>query len=124
MEAASDFSLATVDEIVKEIAKRAKAKRKSNPKRYGTQKEFAKHIGMPHRSYQEFEIKGKISFENLIKVLIGLDSIDELSELLLPNDVELFEAKNSSTKSTTKQKSSQKTYGKTFDIDIPDVFNN
>lgn len=77
---------------------------------------------MPHRSYQEFEIKGKISFENLVKVLIGLDSIDELSELLLPNDVELFESKDSSTKSATKQKAPQETYGKTFDIEIPDVF--
>ena len=121
MAAISDFSLATVDEIVKEIAQRAKTKRKSNIKRYGTQKEFAKHIGIPYRSYQEFEIKGKISFENLIKVLRGLDSIDEISTLLSPKDIDLFKDSKKLKQKFSEQKKRSK-QDLTLDVDIPDVF--
>jgi len=121
MAAISDFSLATVDEITKEIAQRVKTKRKSKIKRYGTQKEFAKHIGIPYRSYQEFEIKGKISFENLIKVLRGLDSIHEISTLLSPKDIDLFkDGKNHKQKFPEQKKKSKQDI--TLDLDIPDVF--
>ena len=46
-----DFSLATTEEIIKELTSRAKDKRKYNITRYGTQKQFAEHIGMSFRSY-------------------------------------------------------------------------
>jgi len=86
-----DFSLATTGEIIKELATRAKQKRKRNSARYGTQKEFAAHIGMSYRSYQEFEISGKITLEKFIDVLRGLDAIDDAQELLKIKDEELFE---------------------------------
>ncbi|MEA2050019.1 MAG: hypothetical protein U9O56_04760 [Campylobacterota bacterium] len=85
-----DFSLATTTEIIKELSSRAKQKRKKNIKRYGTQKEFAAHIGMSYRSYQEFEISGKITLERFIDVLRGLDAIEDSDELLKIKDEELF----------------------------------
>lgn len=86
-----DFSLATTEEIIKELASRAKQKRKRNSTKYGTQKEFASHIGMSFRSYQEFEISGKITLEKFIDVLRGLDSIEDSEWLLKIKDEELFE---------------------------------
>ena len=86
-----DFSLATTEEIIKELASRAKQKRKRNSAKYGTQKEFASHIGMSFRSYQEFEISGKITLEKFIDVLRGLDSIEDSEWLLKIKDEELFE---------------------------------
>lgn len=88
-----DFSLATTDEIIKELASRAKDKRKRNSSRYGTQKQFAEHIGMSFRSYQEFEISGKITLEKFINVLRGLDSLEESEQLLKVRDEELFEVR-------------------------------
>ncbi len=88
-----DFSLASTQEIIKELALRAKQKRKRNIKRYGTQKQFAEHIGMSYRSYQEFEISGKITLERFIDVLRGLDAIEDSSEILEIKDEELFEKK-------------------------------
>ena len=86
-----DFSLATTEEIIKELASRAKHKRKRNNSRYGTQKEFAEHIGMSFRSYQEFEISGKITLEKFIDILRGLDAIEDSEQLLKIKDEELFE---------------------------------
>lgn len=86
-----DFSLATTEEIIKELASRARDKRKRNSTRYGTQKQFAEHIGMSFRSYQKFEISGKITLEKFIDVLRGLDSLEESEELLKIRDEELFE---------------------------------
>ena len=45
-----DFSLASTEEIIKELARRAKQKRKQNMHHYGDQKSFAEHIGMSYRS--------------------------------------------------------------------------
>ena len=86
-----DFSLATTEEIIKELASRAKQKRKRNSSRYGTQKEFAEHIGMSFRSYQEFEISGKITLEKFIDILRGLDAIEDSEQLVKIKDEELFE---------------------------------
>jgi len=86
-----DFTLATTEEIIKELALRAKQKRKRNSARYGTQKEFAAHIGMSYRSYQEFEISGKITLEKFIDILRGLDAIEDSEKLLKIKDEELFE---------------------------------
>lgn len=86
-----DFSLATTEEIIKELTSRAKDKRKYNITRYGTQKQFAEHIGMSFRSYQEFEISGKITLEKFIDVLRGLDALEESEELLNVRDEDLFE---------------------------------
>ena len=85
-----DFSLATTGEIIKELAQRAKQKRKRNSAKYGTQKEFAAHIGMSYRSYQEFEISGKITLDKFIDVLRGLDALEESEQLLKVRDEELF----------------------------------
>lgn len=85
-----DFSLATTEEIIQELALRTKQKRKRNSARYGTQKEFAAHIGMSYRSYQKFEISGKITLEKFIDVLRGLDSLEESEDLLKVRDEELF----------------------------------
>lgn len=120
-----DFSLATTEEIIKELAKRAKDKRQKNKKRYGSQEGFSQHIGMKYRSYQEFEIKGKISLENFIKVLRGLDSLEDIEDALSAKDEELFEKKQSQKpyKSLSKKETplkDKKNY-KT-DINIPDVF--
>ena len=87
-----DFTLATTQEIIKELASRAKKKRKKN----GTQKQFAEHIGMSFRSYQEFEISGKITLEKFIDVLRGLEAIENDQERLKIKDEALFvEYKNS-----------------------------
>lgn len=85
-----DFSLATSQEIVKELAKRAKYKRKKFISQYGTQKEFADHIGMSYRSYQEFEISGKVSLDKFIDILRGLDALEQLQDSLKLTDEELF----------------------------------
>ena len=85
-----DLSLATTEEIIKELASRAKQKRKRNSARYGTQKQFAEHIGMSFRSYQAFEISGKITLEKFIDVLRGLDALEESEQLLKTRDEELF----------------------------------
>lgn len=122
-----DFSLATTEEIIKELARRAKYKRKQDMKYYGDQKEFSKHIGMTHRRYQQFEINGKITLEKFIDVLRGLNALDEIQELLELGDEELFK-KDSSQKNTkpvnsTRDKTDTKKLNKDDDIvNIPDVF--
>lgn len=110
-----DFSLATTEEIIKELAQRAKQKRKRNSAKYGTQKEFAAHIGMSYRSYQEFEISGKITLERFIDVLRGLDSLDDISELLKIKDEELFEEHKNRKKTSSKMVSVKI-------VEIPNVF--
>jgi transcriptional regulator with XRE-family HTH domain len=110
-----DFSLATTEEIIKELALRAKHKRKQNSARHGTQKQFAEHIGMSFRSYQEFEISGKITLEKFIDVLRGLDALEESGQILKVRDEELFKVRKNIKKSSSKAKSEQK-------IVIPNVF--
>lgn len=110
-----DFSLATTEEIIKELAQRAKQKRKRNSTKYGTQKEFAAHIGMSYRSYQEFEISGKITLERFIDVLRGLDSLEDISELLKIKDEELFEEHKNRRKTSSKMVSQKL-------VEIPNVF--
>lgn len=97
-----DFSLATTEEIIKELTSRAKDKRKYNITRYGTQKQFAEHIGMSFRSYQEFEISGKITLEKFIDVLRGLDALEDTQQLLKVRDEELFEEKKNRKKTSSK----------------------
>lgn len=119
-----DFSLATTEEIIKELAQRAKQKRKKNMHYYGDQKSFAKHIGMSYRSYQQFEISGKITLEKFIDILRGLDSLDEIQGLLKPSDEDLF------TKMKPLQRLKNEIHTKELDkdddddmVDIPNVFN-
>ena len=119
-----DFSLATTQEIVKELARRAKQKRKRDMSYYGDQKAFAKHIGMNYRSYQQFEISGKITLEKFIDVLRGLDALEESQELLNLRDEDLFKEKGHRNK--PKYTTSFKNIDEDNDniVDIPDVFNN
>ena len=120
-----DFSLATTDEIMKELSRRAKQKRKQDMQYYGDQKKFSKHIGMTHRRYQQFEINGKITLEKFIDVLRGLNELDEIQHLLELGDEELFNKK--SPKKTTKTSSSNKKHTEEVNedykrVNIPDVF--
>ena len=110
-----DFSLATTEEIIKELAQRAKQKRKKNSAKYGTQKAFAAHIGMSFRRYQEFEISGKITLEKFIDVLRGLDAIEDSTELLKIKDEELFEEYKNRRKTSSKMVSEKI-------VEIPNVF--
>ena len=122
-----DFSLATTQEIIEELAKRAKQKRKQNIQQYGTQKEFAQHIGMTYRRYQQFEINGKITLEKFIDVLRGLNALDTIQDLLEPNDEDLFKDKpfikntNFSTPAITKNIIKQNNKDNSL-VDIPNVF--
>lgn len=122
-----DFSLATTEEIIKKLAQRAKQKRKKCMHYYGDQKSFAKHIGMSYRSYQQFEISGKITLEKFIDVLRGLDALEEVQGLLKPSDEDLFN--NTSRIKETKPLHFFKNKAHTVEIDkddkvdIPDVFN-
>jgi len=121
-----DFTLATTQEITEELARRAKQKRKQNMQQYGDQKKFAKHIGMTHRRYQQFEITGKITLEKFIDVLRGLNSLDILQNLLEPSDEELFQEKNSTKNKKTSHSFCSKNTNKINKsdqiVDIPDVF--
>lgn len=122
-----DFSLATTQEIIKELAQRAKQKRKQNMNHYGDQKSFAKHIGMSYRSYQQFEINGKITLEKFIDVLRGLDALEESEEILKINDETLFDKKSRQEKTSPyhllKKEISKKEFDDNNMVNIPDVFN-
>jgi len=122
-----DFSLATTQEIIEEFARRAKQKRKQDMKHYGDQKKFAKHIGMTHRRYQQFEINGKITLEKFIDVLRGLNALDETQGLLELGDEELFKekshTKNTNPSSPTWTKNITKQINKNDKlVNIPNVF--
>ena len=120
-----DFSLATTDEIMKELSRRAKQKRKQDMQYYGDQKKFAKHIGMTHRRYQQFEINGKITLEKFIDVLRGLNALDKIQNLLELEDDELFKEKSSrkTSHSSSKKKRIEEVNEDYKVVNIPDVFN-
>jgi len=120
-----DFSLATTEEIVKELAQRAKKKRKKNMSYYGNQEIFAQHIGMKYRRYQQFEISGKITLEKFIDVLRGLDALEEIQELLKPSDEDLFNkiSRKKEMKSPNLVKNKIDGDDDNDTIDIPDIFN-
>lgn len=80
------FELATTKEILKELASRAKVKRK---KIGMSQKEFADHIGMKFSTYARFEKTGLISLNNFVDTLRGLYSIGELEALLVDENENL-----------------------------------
>jgi len=119
-----DFSLASTQEIIKELSRRTKQKRKKNIKQYGDQKKFAAHIGMTHRRYQQFEISGKITLEKFIDVLRGLNGLNEIQTLLEFKDEDLFKDTNykTNTKTTPKCNSKKEINNTSKLIDIPDVF--
>jgi len=121
---ALDFSLATTEEIMKELSKRAKQKRKQDMQYYGDQKKFAKHIGMTHRRYQQFEINGKITLEKFIDVLRGLNALDEIQHLLELGDEALFKEKNprNTSRSSSKKKHVEEVNEDYKVVNIPDVF--
>jgi hypothetical protein len=122
-----DFSLATTEEIMKELGRLAKQKRKQNMEYYGDQKKFAKHIGMTHRRYQQFEMNGKITLEKFIDVLRGLNELDKIQGLLELEDEELFKEKNHKKETKSSHSFSNKKYTKEINkddkiVNIPDVF--
>ena len=110
---------------MKELSRRAKQKRKQDMQYYGDQKKFAKHIGMTHRRYQQFEISGKITLEKFIDVLRGLNALDEIQNLLELGDEALFKEKSSekTTKTSSSNKKDTEEVNKDYKIvNIPDVF--
>ena len=119
-----DFSLATTEEIMKELSRRAKQKRKRDMQYYGDQKKFANHIGMTHRRYQQFEINGKITLEKFIDVLRGLNTLDEIQHLLELGDEALFKEKSSTqtSRSSSKKKHIEEVNEDSKIVNIPDVF--
>jgi 2-hydroxychromene-2-carboxylate isomerase len=122
-----DFSLATTEEIMKEFGRLAKQKRKQDMEYYGDQKKFAKHIGMTHRRYQQFEMNGKITLEKFIDVLRGLNALDEIQGLLELGDEELFKEKNHKKETKSFHSFSNKKHTKEINkddkiVNIPDVF--
>jgi len=122
-----DFSLATTEEIIKELARRAKQKRKQDMQYYGDQKKFSKHIGMTYRRYQQFEMNGKITLEKFIDVLRGLNALDEIQRLLELGDEELFKEKNHRKHTKHAHSFSNKKHTKEINkddkiVNIPDVF--
>jgi len=122
-----DFSLATTEEIIKELARRAKQKRKQDMKYYGDQKKFAKHIGMTHRRYQQFEMNGKITLEKFIDVLRGLNALDKIQELLEIDDENLFKEKSPRKETTSSHSFINKKHVEEINkddkiVNIPDVF--
>jgi hypothetical protein len=122
-----DFSLATTEEIMKELGRLAKQKRKQDMEYYGDQKKFAKHIGMTHRRYQQFEMNGKITLEKFIDVLRGLNALDEIQGLLELEDEELFKEKNHKKDTKSSHSFSNKKHTKEINkddkvVNIPDVF--
>ncbi len=80
------FELATTKEIVKELANRAKAKRK---KIGMSQKEFAEHIGMKFSTYARFEKTGLISLNNFVDTMRGLNSITDFEALMIDENENL-----------------------------------
>ena len=56
---------------------------------------------MSFRSYQEFEISGKITLEKFIDVLRGLDALEDSQQLLKVRDEELFEEKKNRKKTSS-----------------------
>jgi hypothetical protein len=122
-----DFSLATTEEIMKELGRLAKQKRKQDMQDYGDQKKFAKHIGMTQRRYQQFEMNGKITLEKFIDVLRGLNALDEIQGLLELEDEELFKEKNHKKETKSSHSFSNKKHTKEINkddkvVNIPDVF--
>lgn len=120
-----DFSLATTEEILKELGKRAKEKRKREMDYFGSQKDFAKHIGMTSRRYQEFEISGKITLEKFIDVLRGLEVLEDIQELLNKKDEDFFNKKRDTKKIILEKKDSKSSEMKQkndTDVHIPNVF--
>ncbi|MBL0709341.1 MAG: hypothetical protein JJW00_09850 [Sulfurimonas sp.] len=122
-----DFSLATTTEIMKELSRRAKQKRRQDMQYYGDQKKFAKHIGMTYRRYQQFEINGKITIEKFIDVLRGLDALDEIQGLLQSTDEDLFKQESAIKTTKTFDTSKNEQDSKKIDKDeytkyVPDLF--
>lgn len=120
-----DFTLATTEEILKELGKRAKEKRKREIEYFGSQKDFAKHIGMTSRRYQEFEINGKITLEKFIDVLRGLEVLEDIQELLNKKDEDFFHKKRDLKKTTLEKKDTKSSDDKQkndTDVYIPNVF--
>ena len=118
-----DFTLATTEEIIKELAQRAKKKRKKSMHYYGDQKSFAKHIGIGYRGYQQFEISGKITLEKFVDVLRGLDALEEVQGLLKPSDEDLFKKKEIKARNISKNKPEKIEVDDDVIVNIPNIFN-
>ena len=73
-----DLDQKTPYEIVIEISKRVKKRRKEHGL---TQVQLAKRAGMSLASYKRFEQKGLIAFDSLVRVGVALGCEDDFDEL-------------------------------------------
>ena len=80
-----NLTLMTDEEILKEIALRAKKTRVSYDLR---QIDLSERSAVPLSSIRVFERSGKISFVYLVKVLRALSCIEALDALFQPSEIE------------------------------------
>ena len=78
-----DFSFLNTSDIAKVLANRVKTERK---KKFRTQAEFAKHIGLSYSKVSRFEKSGNIQLKDLLIILKALKLVDELQELFVPQE--------------------------------------
>jgi transcriptional regulator with XRE-family HTH domain len=78
-----DFTFISTADTAKTLAKRVQAVRK---KKFKTQMEFAKHLGLTYSKVSRFEKSGYIQFTDLLMILKALNLIDELQELFVKKD--------------------------------------
>lgn len=69
-----------------------------------TQKELAEKADIPLSTYRRLEQKGEGSIKDLIKIMVSLGRINDLSQLFVPAEVSPLEAYEKQTKSTQEQK--------------------
>ncbi len=73
-----DLDQKTPYEIVVEVSKRVKKRRKEHG---FTQAQLAKRAGMSLGSYKRFEQKGLIAFDSLVRIGVALGCEDDFDEL-------------------------------------------
>lgn len=83
-----DLLFLTPDEVAAELAKMVADYRVNDVKL--PQAEFAKKIGMPLRTYREFEQKGRVSLPGFISILAGIGKKDIIYKGLLRDDIEMM----------------------------------
>ncbi|MCV6608498.1 MAG: hypothetical protein OIF32_09805 [Campylobacterales bacterium] len=89
------IELSTPVELIKEMAVNIENERKYQKIK---QKDLAFKANIPYPTFKEFIYKDKISFENLLKILIALDMYENIKGLLTKREpMSLEDIKNRDT---------------------------
>ena len=96
-----EFSLQSDDEIVQNLAIRAKEIRTS---KNISQVDFSKKAGISYHSYNKFESTGKVSLMGFVTIMRFLGKIKELNKLLVVDDIEQIGLKEYSKMMSTKKR--------------------